>query len=525
MKTAYRKFFLKRIYIIILIFTLSSSVHAATAKDKTLKIRTLGDPLTLDWNRAFTPVEATLIRNIMEGLIGIDPHGKLEPALAQSWHVSSDLMTYTFALRPGVRWSDGTPLNAQHFLDSWERLLSPNFRANYAYVLFDVENAQEYASGAIKDFAKVGIKTIDSNTLQVKLKKPVAYWPWILTFWSTFPIRKDLIQSRPADWDKPKTLVSIGPYTYDTYEPHQKIILKRNSKYYGKTGNIARIEARLIDDEKKAVDLYLKNQIDFMTRLSIETASLSKRKDLIQWPEARVVHLDFNFDDPLASKLDFRKAVALAIDKSLFVKKLNTASQAATTLVSPGILSHSPQTHLNYQPQLAQSLLKKLTLPESPPTEVDLVIASFKDDVIAAEIIQSELKKNLNLVVRIRKLEPKQFYSPLVKLGGFTMILNRWTADYPDPDNFYSIFLSNAGNNRVGWRNGNYDSIVRTARSETSERSREQLYYRAHQILVDEHAIAVPLYYGKNIALIRPTISGFIPTPTNSYLFKYFSIK
>ena len=525
MKWAIKKIRNNSIYTFFLILFLSSLSYANNTKDKTLRIRTLGDPLTLDWNRAYTPVEATLIRNIMEGLIGIDPNGKLEPALAQAWRVSDDLLTYTFSLRTIARWSDGLPLHAQHFVDSWERLLAPNFRANYAYVLFDIENAQEYASGAVKEFSKVGVKALDAHTLQVKLKKPVTYWPWILTFWSTFPIRRDLVQSRPADWDKPKNLVSIGPYVYDTYEPHQKIILKKNSKYYGKTGNVSRIEARLIDDEKTAIDLYLKNKIDFMTRLSIETTALAKRKDLTQWPEARVVHLDFNFDDPLASKLDFRKAVALAIDKALFAKKLNTASQAATTLVAPGILSYSPQTHLNYQPQLAQSLLKKLGLSESPPTEVDLVIASFKDDVVAAEIIQAELKKNLNLVVRIRKLEPKQFYSPLVKLGGFTMILNRWTADYPDPDNFYSIFLSNAGNNRVGWRNANYDTIVQAARSESNERNREQMYYRAHQILVDENAIAVPLYYGKNMALIRPNISGFIPTPTNSYLFKFFSIK
>ncbi|MBI3556044.1 MAG: peptide ABC transporter substrate-binding protein [Deltaproteobacteria bacterium] len=497
---------------------------AARAPTKILRVRTLGDPLTLDWNRAYSPVESILIRNLMEGLVAIGPKMTVVPATASRWEISKDGKTYTFHLRKDVRWSDGVPLKARHFVDSWHRLLEPSFNGNYAYLLDGVEGARDFHDGKLKEFASVGVKALDDLTLRVQLTLPIAYWIWIPTFWSTFPIREDLIGKLGTNWDKPGKLVTLGPFLYQSYEPHHNIVLARNPGYYGVRGNVELVVAALVEEENAAIGLYDDRQIDFITRLAVETRKLKNRPDFIRWPEARIMHLDFNPAQGLMNDVRVRRAIAMALDRAKLARMLEGASGPASSFVTPGIMGYSRDAGFVYEPARARELLDKAAERELRSSELELVVAGFNDDVLTANFIADELKKNLGLQIKIHKLEPKQFYSPTVTLGGFAMILNRWTADFPDPDNFFSIFLSKSGNNRVGWKDPVYDELVTNARTIINPAKREAAYRAIHKLLVEDNVIAVPLYYGRNCALIRYGVKGFTPTPTNSYLFKDFSV-
>ncbi len=491
---------------------------------KILRIRTLGDPLTLDWNRAYTPVESTLIRSLMEGLVTIGPKMTVIPATASHWETSKDGKTYTFHLRKGVVWSDGVALKAQHFVESWHRLLSPAFNGSYAYLLDGIVGARDFREGKLKDFGLVGVKALDDLTLQVKLSVPIAYWIWIPTFWSTFPIRAELIEKLGAAWDKPGSLVTLGPFLYESYEPHHKIVLTRNPTYYGHRGNVEQIVAALVEEENAAIGMYIDHQIDFITRLAVETKKLASMPDFIRWPEARIMHLDFNPNQGPTADVRVRRAIAMALDRGKLARLLEGASGPATSFVTPGIMGYSRDAGFVFEPARARELLAKTGLGNLGETELELVVAGYNDDVLTANFIAEELKKYLGLKIKIHKLEPKQFYSPTVTLGGFALLLNRWTADFPDPDNFYSIFLSGSGNNRVGWKDADYDTAVTAARTIINRGERETAYRVIHKRLVEDNVIAVPLYYGRNCALVRYGIKGFAPTPTNSYLFKDFSV-
>src|SRR4051812_40762673 len=116
----------------------ASSSFAADTRSNAIFLRLIGEPETLDWNKAHTSIETHVLVNLMEGLVGFDETMNIAPALAQSWKVSRDGRTYTFTLRPGVKWSDGVPLRARDFVYSWKRLLSPATAASYAYMLYDV---------------------------------------------------------------------------------------------------------------------------------------------------------------------------------------------------------------------------------------------------------------------------------------------------------------------------------------------------------------------------------------------------
>ena len=209
--------------------------------DRKVSVRLSSRPATLDWNLAHTPSETYLLNNLMEGLISVGSDLTPKLALATRWERSKDGKTYTFWINEKYKWSDGSPLKAQQFLDSWKRLLSPLTSASYAYLFFDVVGAAEYHKGDLRDFKQVGF-SVEKNKITIKLKHPVAHWIYIPTFWPTFPIRKELVSKHGKSWVLPGRLVTIGPFVLDSVEKGKKYVLGPNPHYPLKRGNIAQID-------------------------------------------------------------------------------------------------------------------------------------------------------------------------------------------------------------------------------------------------------------------------------------------
>jgi oligopeptide transport system substrate-binding protein len=251
------------------------AIAGSHGPDKILNVRLLGEPETLDWNRAHTTVETFILTNMMDGLVQFDSNMQIAPALASSWKMSGDGKTYTFKLRPGVKWSDGVPLKAKDFVYSWKRLLNPATAAAYAYFLFDVQGAEAFNKGTIKDFSKVAVKALNDQTLQVKLSHPVPYWIQIPTFWVTFPLRQDVVEKygtvTNSNWTEPGKMVTLGPYTLSEHEFDNKIVLKANPTYYTAKGNLDSIDFLVVRDDSTALNLYESGRIDFLTDISRST--------------------------------------------------------------------------------------------------------------------------------------------------------------------------------------------------------------------------------------------------------------
>jgi ABC-type oligopeptide transport system substrate-binding subunit len=145
--------------------------------------------------------------------------------------------------------------------------------------------------------------------------------------------------------------------------------------------------------------------------------------------------------------------------------------------------------------------------------------------VILAQFIQGELKRNLNLNVRIHILEPKRYYSPQLKHSDYAMQINFWGADYPDPDNFYSIFLSGSGLNRYHWSDAKYDELVVGARSLADAKARERAYAQGEKILLEDSVATIPLFYGRISGLIRGKVRNFAPGSMDWWVFKDLRIE
>jgi oligopeptide transport system substrate-binding protein len=511
----------------VLFSSLAPLANAAGETDakRTFTFRVNGEPATLDWNRAHTPIETYLMVNLMEGLVGLDENLKPVPAIAQSWKVSPDGKTYTFKLRPDVQWSDGVPVKAKDFAFSWKRLLQPLTAASYAYLLFDIEGAEDFNKGALQDFSKVGIKAIDDLTFEVKLKHPVAFWHYIPTFWVTFPLREDIVTKYGARWDMPGRMVTVGPFTLESHDLESKIVLKANPKYYGPHGNIERAVGLIVKDDSTAVTLFESGRLDFMTDIpSLDLQRLANKPELKTYPYLKTGYMAFVVNKFPLSNVRVRRAIEMAIDKSQFGGLLHGGQTPATSFVPPKMMGYSKKAGLDYNPDAARKELAKAGIDPSHPIEMDMILANWDKNLTLAQFIQAQLKKNLGIVLNLQPFDHKTFRAQL-DLKVYGSYLNSWSGDYPDPDNFMSVFLGGAGNNRTGWKNPKYDELVVSARSEQNSKVREKKYTEAQKILLEEDAVVVPLFYEPNIALVQKRVKGLELNPLNYLYFKKVNLE
>lgn len=507
------------------LFAFAISLHAPPASGASFTFRIPGEPETLDWNRAHTMVETYILMNIMEGLLTFDAGLKPVPQLAESWSVSQDGRTYTFKIRKDVKWSDGVGLRAQDFVYSWKRLLSPVTAASYAYFLFDIEGAEFFNKGKLKDFSSVGIKAVDDHTLQVKLSRPVAHWIYIPTFWVTFPMREDVVDKFGSSWETPGRMVTLGPYSLSSHDFDSKIVLKANPNYHGKKGNIDTATGLIVKDDSTALSLYEAGKLDFLTDIStLDLKRLSGRADLKTYPYLKTGYLGFVTSKFPLSNPRVRRAIALAIDKSRLGEVLHGGQKPATSFVPPPLLAYSTKVGLPYDPERAKSELRASGLDLSRPLTIELVLPNWDKQMTLAQFIQNQLKKNLGLNVVLQPFDHKTFRAQL-DLHVFPLFEASWSADFPDPDNILSVFLSDSGNNRTAWKNAKYDELVLSSRGISKLPVREKNYLEAQRILLEEEVVVLPLYYEPNMALVRPKVKGLELNPLNYLLLRKVNVE
>jgi oligopeptide transport system substrate-binding protein len=497
----------------------------APAEAKTFNMRLLSEPETLDWNRAHTPIETHVLSNLMEGLLSLDSKLQIKSALAEKWQVSPDGKIYTFYLRPGVKWSDGVPLRAQDFVYSWKRLLTSSTAAAYAYFLFDIVGAEAFQKGQIQDFNEVGVHAVSDSVLQVKLIHPVAHWIYIPTFWVTFPVRQDVVEKYRTNWTLPNHMVTLGPYLLARHDLESKIVLKINPLYYGKRGNIDEVVGLIVKDDSTALKLYQAGKLDFLTDISfLDLSQLKGRPDLKAFPYLKTGYLGFVVEKPLASNIHFRQAVALALDKSKLGALLQGGQQEATSFVPPPLLGASKKIGIPYDPVRAQEELKKSGLNLASSLHLDLVLPNTEKALMIGQFIQSELKKTLQIDLTLQPFDFKTYLAK-VNVRSYPSFLLSWSADYPDPDSFLSMFLSGSGNNRTAWKSVEFDRQCIWARHLRNAKEREAIYLKMQKLLIQDETVIVPLYYEPNLALVRPGVKGLELNPLNHLNLREVSIE
>jgi oligopeptide transport system substrate-binding protein len=470
------------------------------------------EPPSLDWSLATDHVSFNVISNLMVGLTEFDKNLKPAPVVASSLEVLDGGRKIVFHLRSDVEWSDGKKVRAQDFEYSWKRLLDPKTASQYAYILFDVVNAQEYNEGKIKDPSSVGVRAENDQTLIVTLRHPASYFLAITTFEVTYPQRQDIIEKYGSRWTEPGNIVTNGPFLLTGWKHENEIELRANAKYFRGKPAIDRVTMYMVNEKTTALAMYEQGNLDFMDEShsipTLEKPRLSKMPGYQLVPQLRGEYYGFAVDRKPFDNPKLRKAFSLAIDREVFPKILQGGRTPATSWIPPGMLAYNPKIGLAFNPNEARLMLSEAGFPDGkglPP--IVLAYNTLEDHKLVAEAVQSMWQKHLNVIVKIENQEWKVYLKKL-QTDPFPVHRAGWGADYPDPDNFMKLFTSNSGNNHGRWKNPQFDQLLEQAAQELDSGKRTKIYDEAQKLLTETDAAIAPLFWRSEATVLSPKFTG-----------------
>ena len=480
---------------------------------ETLRVNLETEPPTLDWNKSTDTTSSQVIVNVMEGLVEYDiydPNMKLIPALASKWESSSDSRKWKFTLREDVKWTDGVPFTAQHIVDGWKRLLSPETASDYAYSLFMVKNAQAFNQGKIKDFNEVGIKITAPNIIEVELEKSVSYFPHITAHASAYPIRLDVIEKYGNTWTSPEHIQTLGAFKLKNWQHDKMVLMERNDAYYGVKPMVKYVVGYIIHEVGTAIDMFDAGKLDGQDRIpSGEVKILSKRPQYHVIPSLLLQYYGMNVTRPPMDNLLVRQAISYAIDRKQVTNVLAGGQTPLTSWIPAGVFGYNEKIGINFDAAKAKELLKKAGYSEAKPLpKIEIEFNTNEDLQRVAENIQAQLKTNLGINIEIKNQEWKSFLNTL-KTNPPQIFRFGWMGDYPDPDNFMSLMTSYSDNNHTKWKNKEYDKLVEAAAGEGDLTKRKDLYDRAQKLMVETDTCVLPLFIGVSQNMIADRVSRY----------------
>jgi oligopeptide transport system substrate-binding protein len=509
--------------ILFLVFLLSccSPKNPESPNLKRLRIRLASEVPSIDHTLVGDATSRDIIVTLHEGLLRLDEKNQIVTALAESWTISSDQKTYTYKLRPQLKWSDGKDLLAQHFVDAIERALTSENAALSASFLFPIKNASQFFEGKLKDFSKVEVKALDSRTFQIHLEAPFPHWNDITTFGVMMPIRKDIISKFGSKWTDPLNYVSAGPYLLKEWSQQGKIVVAKNPFYWNQEElkeAFQEVEFRVVQEGNTAVTLYQKGNFDILQKVPFHLLSeLSKsEKGLQNLPTLFTVAMSLHTQHPLTKNPLIRKAISLCIDRSLLKKFLASDSTPSSSWVPESLLStlanKKNSFNLSFNPEAAKKIWSKI---KNPPQKMDYLFPSTPKAKIIAEFLQQQLKQHLGLELELIPQEWKVFLKSQ-KTGEYPLFQQGWVADYPAPLNFLDVFKCKSGQNYPQMCNPQYDLLLQQSLN-TQESIREQKLQKAQEILLSQEVATIPLTLENSTFLVNPQILGFAVNGTSSY--------
>lgn len=487
------------------------------------------EPPDLDPPKISDLTSYTVIQNVMRGLTYYDQSLKPQPAVAERWERSADGLRYTFHLRKNARWSDGNPVTAQQFIDGWQRALSPETAADYAFFLFELKNGKAYFEKKITDFSKVGVRAVGDKILVVDLERPTPFFLDLMAAPIALPVRKDLVEKYGERYVEAAHFVGDGPYVLKQWVHDDHIRLEPNRYYWGHKPDVDAVEMVMVNDTNTSTVMYENNELDFIETTtsiaSFDVRRLSKSPDAHTNQIHRINYFGFNIDKPPFNDVRVRKAFAMALDRRYFPKLLQSGQTPIASWISKGLVGYNPDMGLPYDPKEARRLLAEAGYPNGKGfPKVSLAYRTLYDIQKECEIVQYLWKKNLGVDVKLQNMEWKVYISQL-RQDPPNIFLMGWFVDYPDADSYMSMMLSDSGNNYTRWKSKRYDELVAKAVVTLDPKERQKLYDKAQTILLMKDVAMIPSFQVEKTWLVKPWVKGMQINALNLITLDQISVK
>ncbi len=486
----------------------------------------------LDPQLAANIAEGDIASALFEGLVAEDPVDLHPvPGVAESWEISADQLTYQFHLRAGARWSNGVPVTAQDFVESWRRILTPSLGATNADLLHLLQGAEAFHRGLTKDFNSVGVTALDPHTLRVRLEHPAPYFLSLLTnpAWLPVPV-PTIAASGPASergnpWTKPATFVGNGPFTLKSWEPNRRIIVEKSPTYWDAAHvRLSAINFYPIDSVDTEERAFRSGQLHVTYVLPFSKVDTYRRESpqlLRTDPYLDTYFLRLNLLRPPLGDVRVRRALAQAIDRAAIVEKiLHGGQHPATALTPPGLPGYTAPTGLAVNFDAARRLLADAGFPGGkglPP--VELLYNTSENHRTLAEALQEMWRRELGLDVRLVNQEFKVVLTER-RTGNFQILLSDWVGDYLDASTFLDLWRSDSSNNHTTWTSTAYDSLLFAAARTPDAAERARQLQQAEALMLADAPI-IPLYYNTHVFLLQPSVKGWHPTLLDHHPYKH----
>ena len=464
----------------------------------------------------------------MEGLtrLGKNP-GEVIPGTAEKWDISEDGLTWTFYIRDNAKWSNGKPVTAHDFAYGMKRALDPNTAAQYASFLYYIKNAEEFNTEKIKDFAEVGIKVLDDNKLEITLGAPCPFFTQITAFPTSFPLNEEFY-TKEIDGEfeyalDAETMLYNGPWKIENWLPGQggKIEFKKNPDYWGKDIiKIDEIDFTIVKDDNTAANMFLSGKVD-ITRIDGEQykrfEDSDDKKDIRKIIDGAVWYLEYNINNEYFKNEKIRNAFGLAIDRKTLCEEIRAdGSEPAYAFVPYGTFGGKNTTfrdrfgksYFKEDTTKAKKLLteglEELGIPG--PVKVKLLLNDNPTNRKVCVYLQEQFKEAFGDDVEVQ-LDPTTFQNRLTKMhqNDFDFTCAGWGPDYDDPMTFMDLFTSWNPNNHTGWKNKEYDELIKKASESADNEKRMENMAKAEKILMKEMPI-YPMYFTSRIFLVKPYV-------------------
>jgi oligopeptide transport system substrate-binding protein len=476
------------------------------------------DPESLDPHKTSTVYEADILRDLFLGLTTEDAKSEIIPGAAESWTVSGDGKVYTFKLRAGALWSDGSPVTANDFVFAWQRVVDPATAGEYAYMLAPVVNAEDITAGKKKP-AEMGVKAVDDSTFEVTLNAPTPYFLEMLTHQSTYPVSKANVEAKGADFTKPGNLVSNGAYTLAEFVPNDHIKIVKNDKFYDAANvKIDTVNFIPTEDRSTAMKRFEAGELDSNNDLPTEQLTDLKAKfgDQIKiGPYLGTYYYAFKITKAPWDNVKLRHAISMAIDRDYLAEKVwQNAMIPSYSFVPPGISNYETRT-TDYaemsqidREDAAKKVLAELGYGPDKPLKMEIRSNTSENHKNTAIAIQEQLKP-LGVEVTYLNTDTKTHYGHLEQHGDFDVARAGWIADYKDPENFLALCKTGTGNNYSEYTNKEYDDLLAKAAASADPAERMKSLSDAEAVGVARDLCVLPLLYYSYKNIVSSKVKGW----------------
>ena len=519
--------------------TAESTEAGSTTGEKILKVQVGPDPETVDPALNSAVDGGNMILHAFEGLLTLDENGQLKEGQAESWETSEDGLTWTFHLRDGLKWSDGTDLTAKDFVYSWQRVCDPNVAAPYAEtVLGMVKGYDEAVAG---DITKLDVQAPDEKTVVVNLAHPCSYFGELAAFATLNPVQQATVEANGDAWaTSADTYISNGPFMMTEWVPGSHITFSKNPNYWNAEAiKLDKLEFELIEDSNAAYSAYTSGEVDMIKDVPTEEIpSLQGNDDFHVEPIIGTYYVSLNLQKEYFQDARVRKALSLAIDRNYVANTLMQGTYSpASSIVGPGWLDTDGSSFAenanggtpyinndNFDANLeeAKKLLEEAGYPNGegfPQIEYTTNDAGYHK-VVAEYLQQAWAAIGIDLKVNIVEWAS---FTPMRRNGEFDVARNGWVGDYTDPSNILELFCTTNGNNDGKYTNADFDAAIEDSRVTTDAATRSADLHKAEDALMND-AGCIPIAYYNDFWLQSSKITGSWHSANGFWYFMYADI-